>query len=388
MAHRAQQSAAQSVELSIALVSPSFERAPLFAQMAASLGGRLVEARSAEDLQRWFEGHRCALLVVDESLPGERSSVRSVLEAREERPTVVLLSERAPDVLRQRDPWTFEGRMPNNPHKARELAANIERRILSLHESSIRESQTRARMSLKDVLLDEALEGCSLAFQPIVSIRERRAVAYEALLRSAHPKLTGPLAVLDAAVELGRIHDVGARVRRLVCDSAAHAPPGVDLFVNVHASELDDDSLMETADELHALSKRVVLEITEQASLASIPDISKKIARLRALGYRIAVDDLGAGYAALSVLALIEPEVVKVDMSLVRAVDASAVKRRVIRSILTLAQDVGAAVVCEGVETASEFRALEEIGCDLLQGYYLARPAAGFVVPAGFDGRS
>ncbi|MBL8678857.1 MAG: EAL domain-containing protein [Myxococcales bacterium] len=387
MSHQAQR-ATQPTERPIALVSPSSEREPLFARLAAALGGQLVEARSPDELRRWLDANECVVLVVDESFSVERESVRSVLEALEDRPTVLALSERAPEVLRQRDPWTFEGRTPDNELAIRLLAASIERKILSLRAISVHDSQTRVRMSLKDMLLDEALERCTLAFQPVVSIRERRAVAYEALLRSAHPKLTGPLAVLDAAFELGRIRDVGARVRQLVCDSTAHAPPDVDLFVNVHASELEDDSLIETADNLHEFSKRVVLEITEQASLASIPDISAKISRLRKLGYRIAVDDLGAGYAALSVLALIEPEVVKVDMSLVRAVDASAVKRRVIRSILTLAQDVGASVVCEGVETEGEYRALEEIGCDLLQGYYLAKPAAGFTVPLGFDGRS
>lgn len=387
MSSHARHSVSHSVEASIALISSSLERGSPIGKLAAALGGSLVEARSAEQLQRWLEDNECALLVVDSSLSQERSTFRALLDARDERPAVVELSERARDVLRQVDPWTFEGRAPIDEATTRLLATNIRSKILDRRSSTARESQTRVRMSLQQMIFDEALEGCSLAFQPVVSLSKRRAVAYEALLRSSHPQLTGPLAVLDAAVKLGRIHDVGARVRALVCEREAHAPQDVDLFVNVHASELDDDSLIEDATELHSISRRVVLEITEQASLAAIPDISQKISRLRKLGYRIAVDDLGAGYAALSVLALIEPEIVKVDMSLVRGVDASIIKRRVIRSILTLAQDVGASVVCEGVETEGEYRALEDIGCDLLQGYFLAKPAAEFVVPPGFDGR-
>ena len=88
------------------------------------------------------------------------------------------------------------------------------------------------------------------------------------------------------------------------------------LFINLHAMELDDDSLISAAAPLSRHAARVVLEVTERAPLEKIRDVTARVAQLRALGYRIAVDDLGAGYAGLTSFAHLEPEVVKVDMSL------------------------------------------------------------------------
>jgi EAL domain-containing protein (putative c-di-GMP-specific phosphodiesterase class I) len=99
---------------------------------------------------------------------------------------------------------------------------------------------------------------------------------------------------------------------------------------------------------------------------------------LRKRGYRIAVDDLGAGYAALGALATLEPEIVKLDMSLVRDIDQHATKRRVVAAIANLCRELGGRVVAEGVETEAERKACIDSGIDLLQGYLFAKPARGF----------
>ena len=126
-------------------------------------------------------------------------------------------------------------------------------------------------------------------------------------------------------------------------------------------------------------SPRVVLEITERATLEGISDVAGRISRLRALGYRIAVDDLGAGYAGLNYFASVAPDIVKIDMSLTRNLDIDAVRATVVRSLVALSRDLGMLVVAEGVETRGERDALVEIGCDYLQGYLLARPGPPFV---------
>ena len=103
---------------------------------------------------------------------------------------------------------------------------------------------------------------------------------------------------------------------------------------------------------------------------------------LRELGFRIAVDDLGAGYAGLSSFSQLEPEFVKLDMSLVRGVDASTRKRSVIRAMAQLCtHDLTIEVISEGVETTQERDALTQEGCDLLQGYLFAKPGRGFPMP-------
>ena len=104
-----------------------------------------------------------------------------------------------------------------------------------------------------------------------------------------------------------------------------------------------------------------------------------RIARLRALGFQIAVDDLGAGYAGLSSFSQLEPDIVKLDMSLVRGIDSSSSKSSLVRSMVQVCtRDLGMRVVCEGVETSAERDTLERLGATLLQGYLFAKPERGF----------
>ena len=149
--------------------------------------------------------------------------------------------------------------------------------------------------------------------------------------------------------------------------------------MNLHARDLADESLTSPDSPLSKIAHRVVLEITERASLNEVRDVRPKIAELRAMGYRIAIDDLGAGYAGLGSFTVLEPEVVKIDMALVRDVDKHPMKKRLIGSIASFCRDMGMLVVGEGVETEEERQALLEVGCGLLQGYLIGRPGrAGF----------
>ena len=146
------------------------------------------------------------------------------------------------------------------------------------------------------------------------------------------------------------------------------------VFVNLQPRDLDDDALYDAAAPLSAEAPRVVLEITERESLSSTPQVRERVTTLRKLGYRIAIDDLGAGYAGLTSFALLEPDIVKLDMALVRGVDHEPVKRRLIASFTTLCKEMGVLVVAEGIETAPERDAIIDLGCDLLQGFFIGRP--------------
>jgi EAL domain-containing protein (putative c-di-GMP-specific phosphodiesterase class I) len=150
------------------------------------------------------------------------------------------------------------------------------------------------------------------------------------------------------------------------------------LFVNLHPRDLEHPSLLDPNAPLAAVAKRVVLEITERASLGGIADVPNRIAQLRALGYRIAIDDLGAGYAGLTSFAVLEPDVVKLDMTLVRDTDTKPTKQKVIASLCGLCHELGMLVVAEGIETPGELACVRELGCDLFQGFALARPGPPF----------
>jgi EAL domain-containing protein (putative c-di-GMP-specific phosphodiesterase class I) len=119
----------------------------------------------------------------------------------------------------------------------------------------------------------------------------------------------------------------------------------------------------------------VVFEITERASLDGVLALPRKVQALRERGFRLAIDDLGAGYAGLTSLAQIEPEYVKLDLSLAHEIHHNATKQKLVRSITSLCRELGKQVIAEGVETASERDALLEAGCDLLQGFLFASPS-------------
>ena len=156
------------------------------------------------------------------------------------------------------------------------------------------------------------------------------------------------------------------------------APSDVLLFLNVLPRDLDDPLLYDPHSPLADVAPRIVLELTERSDLAEVKDSLGRVGRLRQMGYRIAVDDLGAGYAGLSSFAALEPEYTKFDMSLIRGIDGSPVKRRIVGSMVTLCRDLGCRVVAEGVETAEERAVLDDLGCDLMQGYLFAKPASPF----------
>ena len=118
----------------------------------------------------------------------------------------------------------------------------------------------------------------------------------------------------------------------------------------------------------------MVLEITERASLDGIDDVRQRVARLRDLGYRIAVDDLGAGYAGLTSFAQLEPEVVKLDMALTRDVHVEPTKRTLVESMAGICRQMNIAVVAEGVESEAERDTLAAAGCGLFQGYLFGKP--------------
>jgi len=223
-----------------------------------------------------------------------------------------------------------------------------------------------------------ALESLWIVTQPIVSSQALRVLAYETLVRNDEPTLRNPAVLFDVAERLGRTSELGRAIRRLVAALLPRAPESVQVFVNLHPSDLGDEELFAKDGFLTPFAHRVVLEITERAALDEIRGLPTRIARLRELGFRIAVDDLGAGYAGLSSFAALEPDVVKADMSLVRGIDSSPIKQKLLGAIASLANDLHINLVAEGIETEAERDCVVSLGAHALQGYLFARPARGF----------
>lgn len=253
--------------------------------------------------------------------------------------------------------------------------ARVRQRAAELLGHSTAHAADRAGL---EATFQRCLDTLWMAYHPIVSTDTRRTVGFEALMRSSEPSLPHPGAVLDAAERLGQLDVLGRTVRDRTTRPFAHHRRPELLFVNLHVTDLLDPQLLSPQAPLSRLASQVVLEITERSSLDKVPDVRSRIAALREMGFRIAVDDLGAGYAGLTSFALLEPDYVKLDMSLVRGIDASLTKQKIVRSMTALCHEMRMQVVAEGVETPTECETLIGLECDLLQGFLFARPGPPF----------
>jgi EAL domain-containing protein (putative c-di-GMP-specific phosphodiesterase class I) len=256
--------------------------------------------------------------------------------------------------------------------------ARVRREAMLVHDMEGKPIGDRAGLEAR---FGSAVEKLWVAAQPIVSWSGRRIFAYETLLRTEEPTLRSPVDFFDCAERLGKAAELGRIIRQHVARILRDTPPPALLFVNLHPADLEDDELYADDGALTPFARQVVLEITERAALDRIHELQSRVTRLRSLGYRIAIDDLGAGYAGLTSFAQLEPEVVKVDMSLVRGIDRSPVKQKLVRSIISLCTELGIQLVAEGIETPEERDSLVALGGDLCQGYLFARPGRGFPDP-------
>jgi EAL domain-containing protein (putative c-di-GMP-specific phosphodiesterase class I) len=257
--------------------------------------------------------------------------------------------------------------------------AQLKRRALELYDNS---PFHFADLAALEGAFERALNGLWVALQPIVNWRKREIVGYEALMRSSEPMLPDPDALLDAAKRLGRLRELGRQVRTQVVHAVQVAPIETLLFTNLHAADLSDDELYRSGTPLGACARSIVLEVTERSSLHRVPDVKDRVKSLRNLGFKIAVDDLGAGYAGLSSFSQLNPDIAKLDMSLIRNIDASPQKRSIVKSMLSVCrEELGVDVICEGVETHAERDTLDQLGSAMLQGYLFGRPEAGFTQP-------
>jgi len=222
--------------------------------------------------------------------------------------------------------------------------------------------------------LKRAVDSLWLAYQPIVEAASGEVYGHEALVRTPVTALPRPMALFEAAERLDALQLLGRAIRSKAAQTWAASNGASVLFVNLHPADLKDEELFAGSAPLSKLAAKVVLEITERSSLWNVPDVKSRIQRLRSMGFRIAVDDLGAGYAGLTSFAALEPDVVKLDMSIVRGVDGDPIRRKLVSSMASLCKELGILVVAEGVETHPERSALVDLGCDLLQGFLFGEP--------------
>jgi len=240
------------------------------------------------------------------------------------------------------------------------------------------------RCELQEVLLTDQL---STVFQPIVELRRRSVLGYEALSRGpAGSVYQMPLRLFEMAAEADLVFELDRKCRRRALLSAAGLPRGAKLFVNVFPSAMYDPEFQGQAlvalAESHGLTPdRVVLEITEKSAIENYGVFVEALVELTRHGFSIAVDDVGAGYSGLEKIAHLNPRYLKFDRELVRNLDSSYIRREMTRALKAFADQIGSTIIAEGIEREGELQALLDLGIEFGQGYLLGRPAAAFLPP-------
>lgn len=216
----------------------------------------------------------------------------------------------------------------------------------------------------------------TMAFQPILDVQARRIFAHEALVRG--PNGGGAMEVMAHVTDENRYgFDQVARTRAISL-AARHGLAGA-LSINFMPNAVYDPerclrTTLAASDRFGFAVDRIIFEFTESELVRDVAHLARIVSHYRARGFRTAIDDFGAGFAGLGLLADIQPDILKIDMALIRGLDADPVRREIVGAIAGLCERLGIMVIAEGVETPGELMALRSLGVRLVQGYLLARP--------------
>jgi EAL domain-containing protein (putative c-di-GMP-specific phosphodiesterase class I) len=215
-----------------------------------------------------------------------------------------------------------------------------------------------------------------MAFQPVVDARTRTVYGYEALVRGPGGEPAGW--VLDR-IDPGQLYTFDQTCRVLAIATAARLGLQGRLAINFIPNAVYEPAAcirltLAAADESGFPAERLMFELTETERVAEPAHTLKILRDYQARGFVTAIDDFGAGYSGLSLLADFQPDIVKLDMALIRGIDASPQRQAIVAGVLSMTAALGCTVLAEGVETAAEYRQLRALGVQLFQGYLFARP--------------
>ena len=222
-------------------------------------------------------------------------------------------------------------------------------------------------------------------FQPIVSLSEGNVFGYEALSRGPiGTRLETANALFEAAQAIGATQRLERVCRFRSIAAAAGIPSGCYLFLNLNPRVLEEQNTglsREVIEQSRLAQERVVLEITEKQAIADFDLLKRTLLYYYRQGFKVAIDDAGAGHNSLRAVTEVRPHFIKLDMALVRDIDRDRAKNALVSAIIIFAKRIDAKVLAEGIETVDELATLIEIGVDLGQGFLLGRPSTGFIEP-------
>jgi diguanylate cyclase (GGDEF)-like protein len=236
---------------------------------------------------------------------------------------------------------------------------------------------TEQLSALSSILTQSGLHSL---FQPIICLSERRILGYEALSRGpSNSPLHSPIALFAVARQAGRLSELEIACRESACRRFNEQQLPGKLFLNVSPESLLEAAhqpgrTLQLLDDFGIPPSQVVIELTEQTPTDDFELLQTALHHYRAMGFSIALDDLGAGYSSLRLWSELRPDYVKIDRHFIDGIHQDALKREFVGSILQIAKASRAQVIAEGIELPEELAVLTEMGVDLVQGYLLCRP--------------
>jgi len=261
------------------------------------------------------------------------------------------------------------------------LERQIYRGIREAAASSV--SVEQRELARKSVDLRETLRTGALYidYHPIVITDTQEIFGYEALARGKMRSMRRPEVMFEVAAQSDMIWELSRLCRNTaILGMKDRLEKGQLLFINVDPHDFADPAFTEMDLDVPDPS-RVVLEITERTAIKDYPKFRGRLKDFRDRGYRFAVDDAGSGYAGLGSIANLEPDFIKLDISLINCIDANFIKQNLVETMVRFANDQNAKVIAEGVERAEEYETVKQLGVHLVQGFFLHPPAPGPVVP-------
>lgn len=216
----------------------------------------------------------------------------------------------------------------------------------------------------------------SMAFQPIVAFAQQSVWGYETLVRGINNE---PASFILDQIDETRIHSFDQTIRSKAIKLAHRLDFEQILSINflpnaVYKPEHCIQSTLAVCDQLGFDKKRLMFEVTEAEKITDHAHLKNIFAEYKRHQFLTAIDDFGAGYSGLNLLAEWQPDIIKLDMNLIRDIDQNKTKQLIVKSILDVCQGLGIQVISEGVETRAELAVLVDFGVDLFQGYYFAKP--------------
>jgi EAL domain-containing protein (putative c-di-GMP-specific phosphodiesterase class I) len=257
----------------------------------------------------------------------------------------------------------------------------VYRALDEAHADSLRERDRHAFMAASN--LRQVIDGglVSSVYQPVVDLRAGRIIGYEALSRVVGGHFENVDAMFRAAERSDALWKLERLCRERALAGVSDMPRDLLLFMNVEPESIYDpqfrsERTLKLLERAHITPDRVVLEVTEHSAVHDFTAFRQTLGYFRSMGFRLAIDDMGSAYAGLQAVAEIQPEFLKVDMSLVRDLNLNILKRELIATMQRFSGSVGIQLIAEGIEKPEELNTLRDIGVCIGQGYLFARPAA------------